>query len=157
VQRYAQWVFKCWKQALCVADLELCYKVTYMFMTCLHQIWDYVTKWQIRTYHVCTKLHAEIFFRLHVTCLDALGLLINLKWPCSHTSVCTEKKTPLEIHLMYLGKTEIYLFFMTWFIISLLFFTKCYLFYNFIFLWSSNMFSINHVPQFIHLPWLLQV
>jgi len=30
-------------------------------LTCLHQIWDYVTKWQVRTYHACTKLHAKIF------------------------------------------------------------------------------------------------
>ena len=67
---------------------------------------------------------------------------------------------------------------MTWCIISLLFFTKCHLFYNFIFLWSSNWggqsplrvyhtkgkknwssstFFINHVLKFIYLPWLLQV
>ena len=75
----------------CVRDLSapnlgLCYKVTNTYLSCLHQI-------------TCKN-----FFRLHVTCLYALALLINLKWRHSHTWMCTESKTPLEIHLIYVGK-----------------------------------------------------
>jgi len=122
---------------LSAPNLGLCYKVINTYVSCLHQI-------------TCKN-----FFRLHVPCLYALGLLINLKWLHLHTW-CAQK-TPLEIHLICLGKKENYLIFVTWCIISVLFFTKCHLFYNFIFLWSSNMFFTNHVLKFIYVPLLLQV
>jgi hypothetical protein len=53
------------------------------------------------------------------------------------------RKTPLEIHFMYLGNKEIYCIFNTCCIISLLFSTKCSLFHNFIFFCSNNSFCYS--------------
>jgi hypothetical protein len=43
-------------------------------------------------------------------------------------------------------------FFKTCCIISVLFSTKCCLFHNFIFVWSSNAHFINHMLKFQHQP-----
>lgn len=61
------------------------------------------------------------FFRLHVTCWYALGLLINLKWPHSHMWMCSEKKTPLEINFDVFRQEGNLPIFMTWWIICFIF------------------------------------
>jgi len=59
----------------------------------------------------------------------------KLKWPTfSCTNLC-KKKTPLEMHFIYLGKQEIYCNFKTCCIMSVFHFSrKCHLFHYFIYL-----------------------
>ena len=70
---------------------------------------------------------------------------INL-W-MTYMNAC-KKKSPLEMNFIQLGKKKIYCIFQTCCIISALFSTKCYLFHNFIFFCSNNIFFINHVLKF---------
>jgi hypothetical protein len=69
---------------------------------------------------------------------------------CIHTWTQT-KKTPLEIDIIYLGNKVIYWIFKTCCIISVLFYTKFFLFHNFIFFCSNNIFVINHMLILIYL------
>ena len=62
------------------------------------------------------------------------------------------KRTPLEIHCLYIGKKEIYCSFKSYCIISILLYTKWHLFYYFITFGSSNTFSIKSVLKFKYPP-----
>jgi hypothetical protein len=63
--------------------------------------------------------------------------ILIFKWP-TFAYANAQGKTPLEIHFTYLGNKEIYWIFRTYYIISVLFSTKCHLIDNFIFLCSNN-------------------
>jgi len=67
------------------------------------------------------------------------------------------EKTPLEIHFKCVGIKEIYHIFMTCYVVSVLFSTKCHLFNNFIFFCSPNTFFINSALKFEYKPSLLKV
>jgi len=80
-----------------------------------------------------------------------------------------QKKIPLEIHYIYLGNKEIYCIFKTCCIISVLFSTKCWFFWNFIFFFSNTFFlnplnaelnpicyllALLGVHHFLHVSWI---
>ena len=67
------------------------------------------------------------------------------------------KKSPLEIHFIYLGNKEIYCIFKTSCIICILFSMKCCLYHNFTFFCSNNTFFIHHALKSQYQPGFFKV
>jgi len=63
----------------------------------------------------------------------------TFKWP-TFSFVHTSERTPLEIHLIYLGNKEIYCIIKTRCIFFVLVTTRCHLFHDCIFFCSNNTF-----------------
>lgn len=97
----------------------------------------------------------------HIICVILVGVTLwNAASVTSSPTVLplanTRRKIPLETNFIYLGNSEIYCIFKMCFIMSVLFSTKYYVFYDFIFFYSNNMFLINCVLIFKYPPWLTE-
>ena len=71
-------------------------------------------------------------------------LLLSLTFYRTAFPANTCRKIPIEIHFIYFANKEIYCIFKTFCISSVSFSTKCYLFHNFIFFCTNNVFHKWH-------------
>jgi hypothetical protein len=109
--------------------------------TKLLNLTTHVHRKQYNTKYSCSLLRHYIYVNFYMTPIHAN----------------THKKTPREIHFIYLDIEEVYCTFKTCSIISVLFSTKGSLFHNCIFLCSNNTLFVNQVLKLPYQPSCLKV